>query len=115
MTAKTKNVHQLRAGHWSTLAQYLHRIGRNPSNDCESCTDVECAAARCTLCQEEADTPAHVLLRCPALMITRFRLLGTIRPTVEDVQSADVAPHHIVQVHTTLAAYRSLQSRSATS
>ena len=101
------DVHQLRAGHWSASAQYLHRIGKNPLIDCEGCTDMECAAALCTVCREEADTPAHILLRCPALMHTRLRLLGTILPTVEDVRSAEV-------VAALGAAYRSLQSRTAT-
>ena len=64
-------------------------------------------AARCILCQEEADTPEHILLKCPALMHTRFRLLGSILPSTEDVRSGDV-------VAALGAAYRSLQSRTAT-
>ena len=101
------DTHQLRAGHWSGSNQYLHRIGKNPSIDCEGCNNKGCAAARCILCREEADTPAHILLRCPALMHLRFRTLGTIRPTEEDVRSGAV-------VAALGAAYRSLQSRQAT-
>ena len=58
------------------------------------------------MCREEADTPGHVLLRCPALMRTRLRLLGTISPTLEEVRSA-------VVVAALGAAHRSLQSRLA--
>ena len=59
------------------------------------------------MCREEADTPAHILLRCPALMNTRFRILGTIRPSAEDIRSAEV-------VAALGAAFRYLQSRTAT-
>ena len=32
------------------------------------------------MCREKADTPRHVLLRCPALMERRLRRFGTICP-----------------------------------
>ena len=83
--AEAVDVHQLRAGHWSGSAQYLHRIGRNPSRHCPQCEDVDCQGARCPLCRETADTPYHVLVECPALMGARLRLTGTIRPNREDV------------------------------
>ena len=57
------DVHQLRAGHWSCSEQYLHRIGRRPTPGCGQCNNVECPAARCRVCSEEADMPRHVLLR----------------------------------------------------
>ncbi|KAF0303168.1 RNA-directed DNA polymerase from mobile element jockey [Amphibalanus amphitrite] len=72
------DIHQLRAGHWSGSAQYLHRIGRRPEADCPQCNDMGCPAARCRVCREEADTPRHVLLRCPALAGRRLRRLGNI-------------------------------------
>ncbi|XP_043205423.1 uncharacterized protein LOC122372368 [Amphibalanus amphitrite] len=99
-------VHQLRAGHWSGSAQYMHRIGRNPTVECPGCNDHGCRAGRCPVCREEADTPGHVLLRCPALMNLRFRLLGTIHPSHEEIRSADV-------VAALAAATRRLQSREA--
>ena len=60
------NVHQLWAGHWGLVRSYLHRIGRHPTRSCQQCGDLKCPAALCEVCREEADTPAHVLLRCPA-------------------------------------------------
>ena len=72
------DVHQLRAGHWGLSRQYLHRIGRLPGPACTGCADKECPAARCVVCREEADTPEHVLLRCPCLAGLRLRLLGNI-------------------------------------
>ena len=101
------DIHQLRAGHWSGSAQWRHRVGQNPSRLCQQCPDMHCGAAVCVVCREEADTPQHILLRCPALMRTRHRLLGTICPNMEDVRSA-------ATVAALAAAYRSLQSRSAT-
>ncbi|XP_043207002.1 uncharacterized protein LOC122373221 [Amphibalanus amphitrite] len=101
------DVHQLRAGHWSRSSQYLHRIGKKPTNDCAGCENKRCPAARCELCREEADTPAHVLMRCPALMNSRFRVFGSIHPTHEDLRSND-------EVATLGAAFVSLQSRLAT-
>jgi hypothetical protein len=82
------DVHQLRAGHWSGSQQYLHRVGKSPTPQCAACNDQECSAALCPLCEEEADTPAHILLRCPALMGLRFRLTGSIHtPTSETLRS----------------------------
>ena len=101
------DIHQLRAGHWSGSAQWRHRVGLNPSRQCEQCPSRRCDAARCVVCREEADTPQHVLIRCPALIRTRHRLLGTISPGMEDVRGAEV-------VAALAAAYRTLQSRSAT-
>ena len=79
-------VHQLRAGHWSGSRQYLHRIGRNPSDDRRQCPDTDCAAGRCTVCREEADTPRHFFFRCPALMGWCLRRYGTIFPNPEDIR-----------------------------
>ena len=56
------DVHQLRSGHWGRSEQYLHRIGRRPTADCNQCNDTDCPAGRCLVCGEAADTPAHVLL-----------------------------------------------------
>ena len=100
-------VHQLRAGHWSGSAQYLHRIGRNPSRNCAQCSDKTCSAGRCGACGEEADTPEHILLHCPALMNIRLRHLGTIYPSPEEVRSGGV-------VAALGAAARYLQSHLAT-
>ncbi|KAF0293920.1 hypothetical protein FJT64_008318 [Amphibalanus amphitrite] len=102
------DVHQLRAGHWSGSAQYLHRIGRNPGRDCAQCNSLTCRAAGCRCCgEEEADTPAHILLRCPALMRLRLRHLGNIHPSEEEVRGSGV-------VAALGAAARYLQSREAT-
>jgi hypothetical protein len=106
--ATAVDVHQLRAGHWSGSNQWRHRIGHAPSRLCEQCNDHNCPAALCSVCQEEADTPRHILLRCPALMHSRLRLLGSMCPSEEDVRSSDV-------IAALVTAYRSLQSRSATS
>ncbi|KAF0296481.1 Retrovirus-related Pol polyprotein from type-1 retrotransposable element R1 4 [Amphibalanus amphitrite] len=101
------DVHQLRAGHWSGSRQYLHRIGRNPSDDCRQCPDTDCAAGLCTVCREEADTPRHFFFRCPALMGWRLRRYGTIFPNPEDVRDDG-------EVAALAAAVRDLQSRTAT-
>ena len=101
------DVHQLRAGHWSASSQYMHRIGRNPARHCPQCSEMSCDGARCRICREAADTPRHILTECPALMGTRFRILGTIKPTLEEVRSSEVAA-------ALGAAARSLQSREAT-
>ena len=76
------NVHQLRAGHWSRSASYLHRIGRRPTEACVQCDDLTCEAALCEVCREGPDTPHHVLLECPCLTGTRLRLFGTDCPDV---------------------------------
>ena len=101
------DVHQLRAGHWSGSNQYMHRIGRSPTRECQGCNDLHCRAGWCLLCREEADTPEHILLRCPALMGLRLRLTGHIHPTLEEARRDDV-------VAALGAAARSLQSREAT-
>ena len=80
------DVHQLRAGHWGRSRQYLHRIGRLPAPACAGCSSTECPAALCPVCREEADLPAHVLLRCPCLAGARLRLLGTINPDPEQLR-----------------------------
>ena len=81
------DVHQLRAGHWSGSAQYLHRIGANPVPGCDGCRDAACRGGLCPLCSEEQDTPSHVLLRCPALMHLRFRTTGSIHcPRAEEAR-----------------------------
>ena len=84
------NVHQLRAGHWGRAESYLHRIGRRPTDTCAGCSDGDCPASRCLVCREEADSPAHVLLRCPCLAGTRLRLLGSIHPPPQAMRDADV-------------------------
>ena len=87
--------------------QWRHRVGQAPSRQCKQCDNPQCSAARCPVCREEADTPKHVVLRCPALMSTRYKLLGCLYPEMEDVRSADV-------VAALGAAYRDFLSRTAT-
>ena len=101
------DIHQLRAGHWSGSNQYMHRIGRLPTPECQQCDSKSCRSGWCAACKEEADTPGHILLRCPALMGTRLRHLGNINPTEEEVRSSGV-------VAALGAAARYLQSREAT-
>ena len=84
------DIHQLRAGHWSRSLQYLHRIGRHPSPECAQCPDKRCPAARCAVCREEADTPEHVLLRCPSLAGTRLRLGGSIHLDPRQLRDDDL-------------------------
>lgn len=100
------DIHQLRAGHWAGSAQYLHRIGRNPSEECPGCSDPEYRAGRCPLCREEADVPWHVLFRCPALMRFRFSLAGTIYPDTGEARRDDF-------IAAMAAACRRLQGREA--
>ena len=100
------DVHQLRSGHWSGSRQYLHRIGKLPTDDCAQCEDVECRAGVCILCQEEADTPAHVLLRCPAIWMRRRRMLGD-PPDRRGLRDTEV-------VANLASGYRALQSQAAT-
>ena len=106
------DVHQIRAGHWSGSTQYMHRIGRSPWVDrgggCHQCNDVNCRGALCSICREAADTPHHVVMECPALMATRFRMTGAIKPNWEEVRSNRV-------VAALGAAARAFQSREATS
>lgn len=88
--AAAVNIHQLRAGHWGYSEQYLHRIGRRPTPDCQKCRDLRCPAARCLVCGSAADTPFHVLVRCPCLAGWRLRSLGNIYATREDLTRDDV-------------------------
>ena len=83
-------IHQLRSGHWGRSEQYLHRIGRRPNERCQQCSDADCPAGRCLVCEKAADTPAHVLLECPCLYGPRLRALGNIVVTERDPRS-DVA------------------------
>ena len=101
------DVHQLRAGHWFGSAQYMHRIGRNPIPDCPQCANKACQGGRCSVCKEEAYTPEHILLNCPALMGVRLRHLGSIYPRPEEVRSSGV-------VAALGATARYLQSRETT-
>jgi len=102
------DVHQLRAGHWSGSEQWLHRVGRRPTDGCPGCRDAECPAAQCRVCGEEADTPRHILLRCPCLCGARLFSMGNIHGRPRDLRRDDV-------VAALAAGYRSFQSRSATS
>ena len=104
---RQRSTHQLRAGHWSVSERWLHRIGRRPTAGCAGCSDLGCPAALCRVCREEADTPRHILLRCPALCGTRLRTLGCIHAIPKDLQRDDV-------VAALAAGYRFLQSRLAT-
>ena len=52
---------------------------------------VSCPAEICLVCREEADTPEHVLLRCPCLAGARLRILGTIYMTPTQLQDDGVA------------------------
>ena len=85
----TINVHQLCAGHWGLGRTSLHRIGRHPTRNCQQCGDLRCPAALCEVCRGEADTPTHVLLRCPCLAGTRLRLFGTIHPDTTQLREAE--------------------------
>ena len=84
------DVHQLRAGHWGRPEQYLHRIGRRPTEDCQQCGSIACPAARCLVYRETADTPAHILLECPCLLGPRLRATGNIIATESDLRRHDV-------------------------
>ena len=89
-------------------AQYLHRIGRRPTAACPGCADTGCPAARCLVCEEEADTPQHVLLRCPCLCGARLLAMGDIYGRPTDLRRDDV-------VAALAAGFRSFQSRTTTS
>ena len=104
---KTIDVHQLRAGHWSGSQQYMHRIGKSPSPRCPGCNENKCKAALCPLCKEEADTPDHILLRCPALMGLRFRLTGSIHSPSREIRRSTS------YIAAMAAARRGMQSREA--
>ena len=100
------DIHQLRSGHWGRSEQYLHRIGRRPTERCLQCSDTDCPAGRCLVCGEAADTPAHVLLRCPCLYGPRLRMLGNITATEGDLRNDDV-------VAAFAAGYTAYKSRSS--
>ena len=51
---------------------------------------VSCPAELCLICREEADTPEHVLLRCPCLAGARLRILDTIYMTPTQLQDDGV-------------------------
>ena len=93
------SVHQLRAGHWGRSLQYRHRIGRLPVAACPQCAEKRCPAALCAVCREEADTPEHVLLRCPALAGTRLRLTGNIHLEPSQLRDADLVAALVASYH----------------
>ena len=93
------SVHQMRAGHWGRSLQYLHRIGRHPSADCMQCSDKRCPAALCAVCREEADTPEHVMLRCPSLAGARLRLTGSIHVDPTQLRDADLVAALVAGYH----------------
>ena len=72
------DVHQMRTGHWSGRAQYLHRIGRRPSIACAECSEVGCIAGRYPTSGEEADTPVNVHLIGGCLNPRPSRLLRIV-------------------------------------
>ena len=80
----------------------MHRIRKLPTDDCALCADVGCPAGLCVVCREEADTLAHVLLRCPALWWRRRRLLGD-PPDCHGLQDSGVVANLV-------SGYRALQS-----
>ena len=113
------DTHQLRAGHWSASEQWLHRIGRSPSPDCAGCADPHCPAALCRVCREEADTPRHVLLRCPSLCGRRLRILGSIHAQAPDMTQDDVVASlasvvGLLGLRWPVGSVRSFRSRLAT-
>ena len=67
-----------------------HHLLRQPTPACAGCSARNCPAARCIVSREEADSPGHILLRCPSLAGTRLRLLGSIYPPPEAMRDADV-------------------------
>ena len=74
----------------ATSHQYLHRIGRLPSPECEQCADKSCPSALCAVCREEADTPEHVLLHCPSTAGTRLLKGGNIHLDPSKLRDADL-------------------------
>ena len=100
------DVHQLRTGEWSGSQQYLHKIGKLPTEDCAKCENEDCPAGTCVICGDESDTPAHVLLRCPALWRRRQQLLGD-PPDVTKLRDCST-------VAALAADYRTLQNLAAT-
>ena len=83
------DIHQLRAGFWSRSSHYLHRIGRRPVPACPQCRNVECPGALCVVCREAADTPEHVLLRCPSLAGLRLRRFGNLNVQPEQLRDGE--------------------------
>lgn len=71
------DIHQLWAGHCSGSAQYLHRVGHRPPPVCRQSADVGCNDTLYWLGKEDADTPRHVPLRCPARTGRRLWCMGT--------------------------------------
>ena len=65
-----------------------HHLLRQPTPACAGCSARNCPAARCIVSREEADSPRHILLRCPSLAGTRLRLLGSIYPPPEAMRDA---------------------------
>ena len=100
-------IHQMRAGQWSGSQQFLHKIGRRPTSTCNQCREKACAAGLCMMCREEADTPDHVLMRCPCLARARFLTLGNIHGEPSHLRRDDV-------VASLAAGYIDFQSRTAT-
>ena len=47
--------------------QYLCRIGKNPTEECQQCSDNSRFAGRCIACREEEGTKRRVILRCRPL------------------------------------------------
>ena len=83
------DTHQLRAGQHTRSRQCLHRIEclTNRPDECHASERKECPGSLCAVCGEEADTPEHVLLRCPCLTGVRLRVLGNIN--IEPIQLQD--------------------------
>ena len=76
--------------HYNAI-RYLHRIGRLPyltnrPDGCHACERKECPGS---VCGEEADTPEHLLLRCPCVTGVRLRVLGNINIEPTQLQGGD--------------------------
>ena len=82
--------------------QYLCRIGKNPTEECQQCSDNSRFAGRCIACREEEGTKCRVILRCPApRRVTGQRLLrlGTILLSPqEDRDFGGRSVHHLLQM-----------------
>ena len=82
--------------------QYLCRIGKNPTEECQQCSDNSRFAGRCIACREEEGTKRRVILRCPAprrVMGRRLLQLGTILPSPqEDRDLGGRSVHHLLQM-----------------
>lgn len=64
-------VARLRTGHSLLLRSYLHRVGLAPDGTCPEC-------------EEEEETPKHLLNECPARMLLRREVFGRDDPTVRE-------------------------------